>query len=79
MPHDELQIKDNVETTLTPGVEAPKFKNVQVTSDVGIFKNGVQHNKGDVVVIEANAAEAFAANGEVKIKGNADDPNKVEE
>lgn len=76
---DSVKSKDAVKVEHTRGGGTPAFKEVEVLTEDGIFKNGTQYAKGEKAVIAALAAEHFEANGDVKILGDADTPSHVQE
>lgn len=76
--NDNIATTDQVQIAHTTGGGTPEYREVEVVTDVGIFKGGVQYNKGDKAIISRQAAEAFAASGDVKILGETATPDSVQ-
>lgn len=79
MNNDRIKSKDNVKTELTADPNAPQYVEVEVLAESGIFKNGVQYDEGSKAIITAAAAEAFVANGDVEVIGEAVPPEVADE
>lgn len=67
MHEDQTNVSDHVETTLTPSPIGPRMVKVLVTAESGIFKNGMQYDKGSEAIISLQSAQKFEALKEVQI------------
>lgn len=65
----KLEIQETVATSDETGavLEQPRFE-FRVTSEAGLFKNGKQYNKGDLVLLTEATAKAFMEAGDVEEK-----------
>lgn len=72
MIDDKVNISDEVKAELVPNMPTvAEMVRVRVLAEAGIFKNGVQHDKGSEATITKDAALKFQALGEVEILGAA--------
>lgn len=76
--NDGVKVMDEVKIDHTVGGGKPVYKEVKVLAEDGIFKNGVQHDKGSKAVITAHAAELFERDGAVEVLGDAEVPESVQ-
>ncbi len=75
---ETVAARDEVATTITIDLSPPRFVEVKVLAESGIFKNGVQYNQGDTAVLVLSGAKGLEANGDVEIIKEVEDPSKAQ-
>lgn len=73
---EQIAAKDDVSVKVTIDTSPAEFYRVKVTAESGIFKQGVQYDKGDEAVLELRAAQKFEKRGEVDILERVDDDDE---